>query len=90
MNRLTLAKVGIPALMLGLVVSAFYVPKEEPESVEENMIACLRAICLETEGGSGSACENYPPRMSRIMLVRDGESGTRSLVVRVSETACNN
>lgn len=90
MNRLTLAKWGLPAIMIGLIVSALYVPKEEPESVEENMIACLRAICLESSSGAGNACENYPPRMSRIMLVRDGESGTRSLVVRMSETACNN
>lgn len=90
MNRLSLAKYGIPLAIIALLVSLFYVPQEEPEAVEENTIACLRSICLEVEGDAGNSCENFPPRMSRILLVRDGETGTRSLVVRMSETACNN
>ena len=90
MNRLTLAKLGIPLLIVGLLASTFYVPKEEPESVETNIIACVRAVCTEIEGGAGNTCESYPPRMSRLLLVRDGDSGTRSIVIRMSETACNN
>lgn len=90
MNRLTLAKGGIPLLIISLLISLIYVPAEEPESVEENTIACIRAICLESDGDAGGTCENYPPRMGRIMLVRDGDSGTRSVVIRMSETSCNN
>lgn len=90
MSRLTLAKIGIPMLIAGLLFSAFYVPKEESESVETNIIACVRAICTEIEGGAGNTCESFPPRMSRLLLVRDGDSGTRSVVIRMSETACNN
>lgn len=90
MNRLTLAKFGIPLLIVGLLVSLAYSPSEEPETIEEHKIACIRAICLESEGDAGSTCETYPPRMGKIMLVRDGDSGTRSVVIRMSETACNN
>lgn len=77
-------------LIVGLLFSAFYVPKEEPESVETNIIACVRAICTEIEGGAGNTCESFPPRMSRLLLVRDVDSVTRSVVIRMSETACNN
>lgn len=88
MNRLKLAKIGIPILIVGLLISIPYTADNKSESVEQSTMACVVAVCVEEAGEAGDFCESHPPRMSRIMIVRDGDTGARSVVVKMSDTAC--
>lgn len=90
MNRLKIAKYGIPLIGIGLLISLFYGPKLPREQVEQKLFACVTAICYEQDGGAGPLCEKYPARMSKIMLMRDSDSGARTLMVKMSDTVCNN
>lgn len=88
MNRLQIAKYGIPIAIVSLLISAFYTPAPEVEPVEQHILACIRSVCIETPDAAASICENYSPRMGNIMLVKDRDTGSRSVVIKMSETTC--
>lgn len=88
MSRLKIAKIGIPLLIVALLLSIPYTADNKAESVEHSMMICLSSVCSEENGGAGSLCDYSPPRMSRIMIVRDGDTGTRSVIIKRSDTVC--
>lgn len=88
MNRLTIARIGIPFVITGLLISIPFTADNKSESVEQVTTACVVSICVEEASGAGDFCEAHPPRMSRIMIIRDSDTGARSVVVKISDTAC--
>lgn len=88
MSRLQIAKVGIPILIAALLLSIPYTADNKAESVEHSLMVCLTSVCNEENGTAGSLCDYSPPRMSRIMIVRDGDTGTRSVIIKRSDTVC--
>lgn len=90
MNKIKIARYAIPIAIVLLVISVFSDRKQNVEPVEHTQTSCISEICQEYESGAGSICNRYPPRISKIMLVRNSETGSRSIVVKMSDTVCSN
>lgn len=89
-TRMSIAKYGIPILIIVLLIASFYTPTQVQELVEESFITCVSSVCVEQPGDTASVCESYPPRMGNIMLVKDRETQSRAIIIHLSATSCLN